>query len=256
VGSRLEQHLNGVSPNPARWSDFYQGEATIGPPSKPGDEPKKTFDSLKTDDLLARARFNMPVHAFGYNWLDSCAEAGERLAKKIDEVIAQYDTGPFWCKQVILVTHSMGGLVARHCATQVDGAAAKIAGIMHGVMPTNGAAVAYRRCKVGMQDESRTAGWVIGSDGQEVRAVFAQAPGALQLLPDTRYPADWLQLQCPSLGNRILSAADPYVEVYQNRDSLPGSQQCGRRHRPGGVGRRAQERGCRPCQAAVRPDWH
>jgi hypothetical protein len=138
----LEQHLNGVSPNPARWSDFYQGEATIGPMPKPGDEPKltpgikmgiegqpfgaeKAFDSLKTDDLLARARFNMPVHAFGYNWLDSCAEAGERLAKKIDEVIALYDTGPFWCKQVILVTHSMGGLVARHCATQVDGAAAK-----------------------------------------------------------------------------------------------------------------------------------
>jgi pimeloyl-ACP methyl ester carboxylesterase len=235
----LEQHLNGGPANPALWSDFFQDEATIGAMPKPGGKPKltpgikmgiegqpfsaeKAFEPLKTDDLLARARFYMPVYAFGYNWLDSCAEAGERLATRIDEVIALYNNGPFWCKQVILVTHSMGGLVARHCATQVGGAADKIAGIIHGVMPTNGAAVAYRRCKVGMKDESVTAGWVIGSNGQEVTAVFAQAPGALQLLPNTLYPADWLQLQCPSLGNRILSAADPYATVYQNPDNWWG----------------------------------
>jgi hypothetical protein len=49
-----------------------------------------------------------------------------------------------------------------------------------------------------------------------VTAVFAQAPGALQLLPNTRYPADWLQLQCNTQGGRILSTADPYAAVYQN----------------------------------------
>eukprot|EP01032_Pedospumella_encystans_P026865 gene26865-30371_t len=135
---------------------------------------------ILSDDLLKRAKCRFPVYACGYNWLASNTEAADALKDRIAEVIAENNKGAYKCEQVILVTHSMGGLVARCCA-QLDGMAGKIAGIVHGVMPAVGAAVAYRRCKVGMREESFTAGLVIGSNGREVTAVFAQAPGALQL---------------------------------------------------------------------------
>ncbi len=230
----LEAHLNQVNPNPALWRDFQQGEATIGPMPAPGAQPRLSpgikmsidgqpfgaelaFDSLKTDDLLARARYQMPVHACGYNWLGSNQLAAEELAKEINSITKQWDRDPYWCQQVVLVTHSMGGLVARACAA-LPGMAAKIAGIVHGVMPAVGAAVAYRRCKVGMGDEDAAAGLVIGSNGQEVTAVFAQAPGALQLLPSKGYAAQWLRVAQDSQPELTRPAADPYEEIYRRKD--------------------------------------
>ncbi|MDC8787302.1 hypothetical protein PRZ01_19125, partial [Paucibacter sp. hw1] len=116
----------------------------------------------------------------------------------------------------ILITHSMGGLVARRC--QQLGMAEQIAGVIHGVMPAIGAPVAYRRTKAGMGDESMIAGWVIGSLGSDVTPVFAQAPGALQLLPNAQYPKGWLRL-LNEKGQLIDSfpKADPYEEIYLNR---------------------------------------
>lgn len=172
--------------------------------------------SIISDELLARGDYRMPVHACGYNWLDSNKIAAQRLAERIDELMHQYGRN---CQQVILVTHSMGGLVARRCA-QLPGMSAKIAGVVHGVMPATGAPVAYRRCKVGMSDEDPIAGAVIGPTGQEVTAVFAQAPGALQLLPTQDYAPGWLRL----IDNHGVSAMprqpvkDPYEEIYLCRD--------------------------------------
>ncbi|MCP9731992.1 alpha/beta hydrolase [Pseudomonas sp. GBPI_506] len=172
--------------------------------------------SIISDELLARGDYRMPVHACGYNWLDSNKIAAQRLAERIDELMHQYGRN---CQQVILVTHSMGGLVARRCA-QLPGMSAKIAGVVHGVMPATGAPVAYRRCKVGMSDEDPIAGAVIGPTGQEVTAVFAQAPGALQLLPTQDYAPGWLRL----IDNHGVSAMprqpvkDPYEEIYLRRD--------------------------------------
>lgn len=172
--------------------------------------------SIISDELLARGDYRMPVHACGYNWLDSNKIAAQHLAERIDELMHQYGRN---CQQVILVTHSMGGLVARRCA-QLPGMSAKIAGVVHGVMPATGAPVAYRRCKVGMSDEDPIAGAVIGPTGQEVTAVFAQAPGALQLLPTQDYAPGWLRL----IDNHGVSAMprqpvkDPYEEIYLRRD--------------------------------------
>ncbi|HJH17598.1 MAG TPA: alpha/beta hydrolase [Pseudomonas lactis] len=172
--------------------------------------------SIISGELLARGDYRMPVHACGYNWLDSNKIAAQRLAERIDELMHQYGRN---CQQVILVTHSMGGLVARRCA-QLPGMSAKIAGVVHGVMPATGAPVAYRRCKVGMSDEDPIAGAVIGPTGQEVTAVFAQAPGALQLLPTQDYAPGWLRL----IDNHGVSAMprqpvkDPYEEIYLRSD--------------------------------------
>jgi len=145
---------------------------------------------LTSDDLIAGARFNMPVHAFGYNWLASNENSAHLLKARIIEIMNQYGSR---CQQVLLITHSMGGLVARFCASLPD-MRDRIAGIVHGVMPTNGAPVAYRRCKVGMRDESFGASLVIGTRGQDVTAVFAQSPGALELLPTDQYAPGWIRL--------------------------------------------------------------
>lgn len=143
--------------------------------------------SIVSDELVARGGFRMPVHACGYNWLDSNKVAAQRLAERIDELMLQYGRN---CQQVILVTHSMGGLVARRCA-QLPGMAAKIAGVVHGVMPATGAPVAYRRCKVGMSDEDCIAGAVIGPTGQEVTAVFCAGAWCLAVAAHTRL-CPWL----------------------------------------------------------------
>jgi hypothetical protein len=113
-------------------------------------------------------------------------------------------------------------LVARACC-QLPDVSQKILGVVHGVMPATGAAVAYRRCKVGMADEDRIAGLVIGTDGKEVTAVFAQSPGALQLLPSEDYGKHWLEICEPS--GKIISSlplSDPYAEIYLEREKWWG----------------------------------
>jgi len=187
-------------------------------PGLPGmAEQGHKVDPIKSDELLKRSKAIYPIYAFGYNWLASNATAAKHLKERIEQVIAENNRGPIKCTQVILVTHSMGGLVARACS-QLPEMAPKIVGIVHGVMPATGAAVAYRRCKIGMKDEDPVAGLVIGSDGKEVTSVFAQAPGALQLLPSKDYGTKWLEIVEPNGKNIVaLPKEDPYQEIYLER---------------------------------------
>lgn len=150
------------------------------------------FVPLTEEECLKAEGWSYPVYAFGYNWLQSNEHSAKYLAARIKKIIAACNTEHGRCEQVIVVTHSMGGLVARRCA-QLPDMASRIAGVVHGVMPAIGAAVTYRRCKVGMWDEDWKASLVIGHNGQEVTAVFAQSPGALELLPNDGYRTNWLE---------------------------------------------------------------
>jgi hypothetical protein len=238
----LDAELNPTERNPALWDRYYQAETTIEATPEPGSTPKlfpgirmglqgepfnaekAPFQSIMTDDLIARSKFLMPVYACGYNWLASNDEAAKKLQTRIDKIIKKNNQGQFRCEQVILVTHSMGGLVARACS-QLTGMDKKIAGIAHGVMPAVGAAVAYRRCKVGMWDEDAGAGLVIGNTGQAVTAVFAQAPGALQLLPSQTYASNWLRV-LDNVGKPLVDlpakGESPYEKIYKVRDKWWG----------------------------------
>lgn len=234
----LEDQLNGQGLNPAMWASFSYAHPMMSAAPAPGHlgpEPElmrgqemvvrgmapgtseKPVVPLMSDDLLKRARARMPVYACGYNWLASNAVAARQLRDRIRHII-DVEGRRGTCEQVLLVTHSMGGLVARRCAS-LPGMGDVIAGVVHGVMPAVGAAVAYRRCKVGMRDEDFKAGLVIGSNGREVTAVFAQAPGALQLLPSHQYRSGWLKFK--DVQGRELEPAptgDPYAEIYLRRD--------------------------------------
>ena len=237
----LEDRLNGQGANPLHWSDFSYtriestpslapGQPGYRPPTLPPGIPMLMRDMpggaeighhprpVMSDDLIKRAGFRMPVYACGYNWLDSNEVAAKRLQARIQKVIAENNQKGSRCQQVIVVTHSLGGLVARRCAMLSD-MQDSIAGVVHGVMPAVGAAVAYRRCKVGMWDEDKKAGLAIGNDGKKVTAVFAQAPGALQLLPSQEYQKGWLKVvDANGRAVNLQPVNNPYDDIYLRRD--------------------------------------
>lgn len=181
------------------------------------------LQNRKWDPLLSLC-FRMPVHAFGYNWTACNSIAGEKLAAYINNITHSYAARKYKCERVILVTHSMGGLVAR-AACKIHNAEKQVLGIIHGVQPSMGASAAYWRMKGGferphtipeldlwqwLKNPSKmvkhktktllTQGcgfrmnlevgtgnlttWVLGSDGEEVTSLLGNMPGGLELLPN------------------------------------------------------------------------
>lgn len=166
-------------------------------------------------------RYQTPVHVVGYNWLQSNAVSAQRLAVRVDEIIGDYRRRGLTCQKVILVTHSMGGLVARYYSELlqtkegVTGHREKVLGIVHAVMPTTGSATAYKRVKSGSDGDWKISR-ALGNDAARVTAVFAQSPGPLQLLPSKEYGMGWLQIKDGEC-KKSLPEADPYTEIYTKR---------------------------------------
>lgn len=192
---------------------------------------EKPFVSL-TKDASEKIwdNFYCPVHVHGYNWLASNGDAGQALAKDIKDIIAywQSQTNPAYkCEQVILVSHSMGGLVTRAAVHKDFGGkvdadiADKVVGIVHGEQPANGAAAAYHHCRNGYGGIS---GLVLGRNPGQVTAVFANAPGAMQLLPNQQYVSNgkrsWLKARFDDASTPVmqLPESDPYLEIYLHKD--------------------------------------
>lgn len=179
---------------------------------------------MTVDDVKKAARYWLPVHAVGYNWTQSNRDSGKHLAGKISEFIGHYQKLGYECEKAILITHSMGGLVARAAVhAQMGAVADKVIGVVHGVMPTQGAAVAYRRCRAGFEGsgvKGNAVASILGGSGPEVSAVFSNSPGALQLLPSKRYGTDWLQIK-DHTGAVVhsLPKNDPYSEIYAQKDA-------------------------------------
>lgn len=184
-------------------------------------KPVRDVDKNKKKELQGIC-FEYPVHAFGYNWTDSNYNSGKKLAEKIDDIINYYRKKERLCKYVIIVTHSMGGLVARS-ACVLHGAQDKVLGVIHGVQPAVGAAAAYWRMKAGFERTgiaSTISAWVLGTNGKEVTCILGNAPGGLELLPTKDYTSNdgskqWLHINLES-GERIsLPNGDPYAEIYR-----------------------------------------
>jgi hypothetical protein len=184
-------------------------------------------EKISREDVALSYKYQFPVHAVGYNWLDSNADSAKRLARKIKEFIAFYTKNKIKCEKVIVVTHSMGGLVARHCSENL-GMSETILGIVHGVMPAIGAAAVYRRMKAGTENPDKgtwksvrggAGSMVLGGDAAEMTTVLSSAPGPLQLLPSIEYGMHWLKFSDGSkeLTELSLPKADPYSEIYTVR---------------------------------------
>ncbi|TCW87604.1 hypothetical protein C5O80_03320 [Burkholderia sp. SRS-46] len=146
-------------------------------------------------------KFQYRVYAIGYNWLQSNEKSAQDVIngtnfkdKKsgkvtrlmgIKEIIEENHSG-----KAIILTHSMGGLVAR-MAIAIHGAGSMLHGVFHNVLPATGAPIAAKRFRTGGGSEGSIDGFIngalLGSNANEFVAVAANAPGALELLPMPDY---------------------------------------------------------------------
>jgi hypothetical protein len=184
--------------------------------------------SLRTRDWGPIGKlFVFPVYGFGYNWTATNRDSGQKLAQRIDEIVTEAREQVGLCEKVILLTHSMGGLVAR-AACKIYGAESKVLGVIHGVIPAFGAASAYWRMKAGFEWSGiNPKGWLtsgcLGPTGRDVTALLANSEGGLQLLPNKHYRTNagdmpWLRFTGGTSNPLPLPlGGDPYEEIYRVR---------------------------------------
>lgn len=202
----LKRNIEGVSPS--KWSAHPEPSMTA-------------LDEITMRKAVKGCWF--PVHAMGYNWLRGNAESGMVLAGRINDLINQYISEGFECEKVILITHSMGGLVARGIVhPQIGKMADKVLGVVHGVMPAMGAGAAYKRMRCGVEGSYTgvaaeiTAG-VLGDNAADVTAVLANSQGAMELLPSQFYGSHWLELKRKGAIVKSWPEKCPYEEIYKVR---------------------------------------
>lgn len=168
-----------------------------------------------------------PVHAMGYNWLRSNSESALAIRERILKLIHQYQQDGYICKKVILLTHSMGGLVARAAIhPDIGDLGSSILGVVHGVMPATGAPAAYKRMRCGFEEQwfgLHPAPKILGNSGDEVTPVLGNSMGGLELLPSKAYGNGWLRIrQGKVLFDRFPKNGDPYEEIYKLKDRWYG----------------------------------
>ncbi|WP_294962572.1 hypothetical protein [uncultured Gilliamella sp.] len=198
----------------------------IQAPSFKLDEGSKVLLTFIKEQIEHCNSFYFPLHAMGYNWLKSNEDSAKDLKKLVEVTLPNdYKKRGLICNEVILVTHSMGGLVARYY-TQALGGKDKVLGVINGVQPSTGAVAAYTRMKRGTEVNStfinKTVDYmverVLGKDASEMTVVCAQSPGALQLLPSKEYGMEWLEIEDPDGKSESYPKSDPYEEIYLAKD--------------------------------------
>jgi pimeloyl-ACP methyl ester carboxylesterase len=172
----------------------------------PRDFGASSGNALTEQDIRKIAPCWYPVHAMGYNFLKSNGESAKVIAGRLRGLVHGYQQRGFKCDEVIVVTHSMGGLVARALmhpkyGNLLDGPV-RVLGIYHNVMPTMGAAAAYKRMRFGFLEKvgflkqipAELQARILGIDGRHATAILANTPGPLELLPGAAYGKDWLKV--------------------------------------------------------------
>lgn len=200
---KLETHLN-------RMTDLTYAPYSHTPLTYPWrkgdlvDSPPETWGGLggaplEEKEVLRVSNCLYPVHAMGYNWLQSNEASAKKTAARIRNLIKTYQDHGHKCDKVILVTHSMGGILARALIhPEMGGIKDLVLGVYHSVQPAYGSGAAYKRVRSGVDAASLKdipSAAIIGNCGQDVTAVFANAPGPLELLPTPEYGANWLRVE-------------------------------------------------------------
>lgn len=151
-----------------------------------------------SDEFKKFCQYRYPVYAIGYNWLQSNLDSARDVVEGLDcfnkqtgqklrlmgikEICKENNV-----KKAIVITHSMGGLVAR-MGTVIAGHADLMYGVIHGAQPATGAPLAARRFRSGAAGEGAFLNNVlVGRDGPEFTGLTVNAPGPLELLPMPDY---------------------------------------------------------------------
>lgn len=241
--AKLEHLLNDLARyNFERCEAELKGWAAESGQDAPGDWGAKEGEPLTREEILHAANYQFDVWAGGYNWLQSNKDSGAAIKDLIEKTILPYynegkcvvvkDTpdgeGNNQCaiqrrkpnrpmaEKVIVVTHSMGGLVSR-ALTEIHGCE-KVLGVSHGVMPATGAPATYKRMRAGFESVEQI---VLGRDAADVVGILSQAPGGLELLPTADYNdgKPWLFVRDKKGGDLLLKLplnGDPYEEIYKS----------------------------------------
>ncbi len=138
--------------------------------------------------------FACPVYAFGYDWRQTNVDSADKLRIFTAEVLRREAA-----TEVIVVTHSMGGIVLR-LATRHEWMRDRVLAAIHLAQPAGGAPVAYRRCFDGLSysNDGFFMKHLLGGSAKGVFDVFSALPGALELLPfDQVEHSHWLEYRTP-----------------------------------------------------------
>lgn len=171
--------------------------------------------------LKTGREYHYPVFAVGYNWLRCNEDSADYVYERITSQILPHvrNVLGYTCDDgIILLTHSMGGLVARSLVRNHEDL--KVLSVIHGVQPCNGAATLYARMWAGWEGSGVTgtiAGRSLGYSRAELLPILTQSPGAMELAPNQNYAKGWLRIYDLHNNNRLLKALpvnDPYSEIY------------------------------------------
>jgi pimeloyl-ACP methyl ester carboxylesterase len=156
-----------------------------------------------------------PVYAVGYDWRGGNRDSARRLIRRVGEILGRHPLA----KQVVIVSHSMGGLVTRSALAQ--GLEPQVAGVVHTVMPADGAVVAYRRFLTGARDEYRDGEvafrGILGNSRLNYSLMQSVLRGPTELLPTNSYPDPFVRLP-GDINNKFFQ--DIYAEY--ERTTPPG----------------------------------
>jgi hypothetical protein len=168
--------------------------------------------------------FVFPVYAVGYNWVQDNLKSGSYLASKFQPIIDKEKAKGLICEKIILVSHSMGGMVTRSAVT-LNGGGGVVLGVIHGAQPVLGAPAAHRRIRAGFESSwsplDMLGAKVLGSSSKAVMPVLANSVGGLELLPTTLYKANngsatWLSQTKDGATIDSGPKGDPNPSIYEN----------------------------------------
>ncbi|MGF6275279.1 pimeloyl-ACP methyl ester carboxylesterase [Massilia sp. UYP11] len=221
--SECEVRLNGVFSDQFKDGYLMRSIVNVNPSqweAHPGSSMTK-MDEASLRNAVKGCWF--PVHAMGYNWLQGNMDSGIETAERITALMKKYQSQGYQCEKVILITHSMGGLVARAIIHPEMGKIGdQVLGVIHGVMPAIGAGTAYKRMRCGFEGDD-TSARILGATGPHVTAVLGNSQGGLELLPSQEYGNNWLQV---TRGSEVIKSfpqkGDPYEEIYKASDKWYG----------------------------------
>ncbi len=159
------------------------------------DEVTRGYGGLSMEFYVGFARYlqgldrqfnqnvHTPVYGVGYDWRQSNKDSGAYVTREVERIMGIEGAG-----QVILVSHSMGGMVTR--SAMKSGLAGKVLGVIHIFQPVDGAVVLFRRFFTGAVkaiDGGFGLATILGNTGDKFAATSSGMPGPIQLLPTNNY---------------------------------------------------------------------
>lgn len=170
------------------------------PPSRYGASHGEAL-SKDSEAFKSFVTYRYPVYAVGYNFLQSNEKSaldvleGLNFTDPVSKEVTRIKGIREICREnhtdkAIIITHSMGGLVARMACQFHDGAKDML-GVIHGAQPATGAPLFAKRFRTGGEGRSFLERLInqslLGRNAAEFVAIASNAEGPMELAPTPDY---------------------------------------------------------------------